>query len=70
MTAVLWLSRHESLLLSVCALLIGCAVRIYRSARRVERDLNRVERDLNLILGPDRLAHVQQDRAWRRISGS
>ena len=61
MSAVHWLIAHDTVYLAGCGVLIAIAVAVHRTSRKVERDLD-------IILGPDRLAHVQQNRAWRRIS--
>ena len=58
---MIYLVQHDRIGLVICAALIAFAVRVWRVRRRVERDLD-------IILGPERLAHVQQDRAWRRIN--
>ena len=62
MTAVHWLIAHDTAYLVGCGVLMAIAVAAHRISRRAERDLD-------AILGPERLAHVQRDRAWRRISG-
>ena len=58
---MIYLLHHERIGLAVCAFLIWLAVRAWRVGVKAERDLDR-------ILGPERLDHVQRDRAWRRIN--
>ena len=57
----MYLVQHDRIGLLICAALIYLAVRVWRVSTKTPRDLD-------MILGPDRLAHVQQDRAWRRIN--
>ena len=57
----MYLVQHDRIGLVICAVLIALAIRVWRVSTKTARDLD-------MILGPDRLAHVQQDRAWRRIN--
>ena len=51
---------YEAIFLGSCCLLMSIAL--------VVRSIRKASKTLDTILGPERLAHVQRDRAWRRIN--
>ena len=55
---------YEAIFLGSCCLLMSIAL-VVRSIRKASKTL---DTSLDMILGPERLAHVQRDQAWRRIN--